>query len=293
MAAVSVLSCLTVTAATPCLADPCPQHEAAERSASTDRPYWRQNLFRRVLADQRFAVTTWWPGEARQWSFSVPLLAGVLAAGTSGGTEAGPDLRLQRVATARPTSGRRSVARAFTRLGDASSGAILLGGSYLVARATDNERLAEATSLSAEALLNSGLWNELLKHGLGRERPAGGAHGEFFQHSPQPGAQVGSFPSGHAMGAFAVATVFAKEYADHRWMPWLAYGTATLISASRVSLGRHFPSDVTIGALLGHSLGRMVLARRDGTTPEDARGRFEVIRDPASDAVGIAYSRRW
>lgn len=271
----------------------CPAVAGAERSAGPDRPYWTQNLFRRVLADQRFAVTRWWPAEARKWSFSAPMLAGVLAAGTSGGAEAGPDLRPQRVVTARTSVGGRSVARGLTRLGDASSGAILLGGSYLIARATDNERLAEVTSLSAEALLNSGLWNELLKHGLDRERPSGGATGEFFQHRPPPGGQAGSFPSGHAMGAFAVATVFAKEYADHRWMPWLAYGSATLISASRVSLGRHFPSDVAIGALLGHSLGRMVLARRDGETPEGARGRFEVIRDPGSGAAGIAYGRRW
>jgi membrane-associated phospholipid phosphatase len=207
--------------------------------------------------------------------------------------EAGPDLRLERAVAARTSAGGADVARRLTRLGDASSGAVLLGGSYLVARFTGNERLAEATSLSAEALLDSGFWNELLKHSLGRARPSGGSRGDFFQYRPPAGGQSGSFPSGHAMGAFAVATVFANEYEDHRWMPWLAYGTATLISVSRVSLGRHFPSDVTVGALLGNSLGRMVLARRDGTAPDGPRGRFDLMADPSARAVGVTFRRRW
>jgi membrane-associated phospholipid phosphatase len=238
-------------------------------------------------------VTTWWGSEARRWQFSGPLLIGGVAAATSSGVESGPDLRLERAIEAGTTNREAAVARGFTRLGDASTGAVLLGGSYLVARWTGNERLAEATSLSAEALLNSGMWNELLKHTLSRTRPAGGNRGAFFQYQPPPGGQSGSFPSGHAMGAFAVATVFADAYDDHRWMPWLAYGTATLISVSRVSLGRHFPSDVMVGALLGNSLGRMVLARRDGTTTDGDRGGFELMADPSGRAIGASFHRRW
>jgi membrane-associated phospholipid phosphatase len=60
-----------------------------------------------------------------------------------------------------------------------------------------------------------------------------------------------SFPSGHVVTAFALAQVFTERYGSHRWVPWLAYGTASLIGFSRVTLESHFPSDVFAGAVLG------------------------------------------
>jgi hypothetical protein len=41
-----------------------------------DRPYWRTNLFKRVITDQKFLVTKWWPQEIKD-----PLFAGTLGAG--------------------------------------------------------------------------------------------------------------------------------------------------------------------------------------------------------------------
>ena len=95
-----------------------------------------------------------------------------------------------------------------------------------------------------------------------------------------------------ALLAFAVATVFAREYRHRKWAPWLAYGSAGLIAASRVALGRHFVSDVVVGAVLGHSFGKMVLTRQYG---EDERpgGRIQPIFDPVTGAPGLAYRYTW
>ncbi|MCS6950105.1 MAG: phosphatase PAP2 family protein, partial [bacterium] len=58
-----------------------------------------------------------------------------------------------------------------------------------------------------------------------------------------------SFPSSHAVNNFAAATLFALFY--RRWVAWLAFGLAVLVSYSRIYLGLHYPSDVLGGAAIG------------------------------------------
>ncbi len=257
---------------------------------SAERPYWKRNLFKRFASDQGYLWRTWSPAEARRLSFSIPLLASVAVA--SGSSQSGIDLEAQRSFEewARPG---HAVASGLTQLGESETAIVLVGGTYLIARWTGHDRMSRATSLSAEALLNSALYGSLLKTVSQRSRPAHGGTGEFFLDRAERGQEPTSFPSGHAMGAFSVAAVFAGEYADRRWVPWLVYGTAGLIGASRVALGRHFPSDVAVGALLGHSLGKMVLTRSGGREGEGEPGRFEPILDSTGRGFGIAYSRSW
>jgi undecaprenyl-diphosphatase len=64
-----------------------------------------------------------------------------------------------------------------------------------------------------------------------------------------------SFPSGHAMSAFAVATTLAA-LAPRTRLPVLAL--AALIAFSRVYLGVHFWLDVLAGAALGAAVGLAV-----------------------------------
>lgn len=57
-----------------------------------------------------------------------------------------------------------------------------------------------------------------------------------------------SFPSGHAAGAFMMATVLNHFY------PFLmipCYAIASIIGVSRVYNGVHYPSDVMAGSALG------------------------------------------
>jgi membrane-associated phospholipid phosphatase len=60
-----------------------------------------------------------------------------------------------------------------------------------------------------------------------------------------------SFPSGHTITAFALADVFVERYQGHRWIPWVAYGMATTVGFSRLTLQAHFPADVFAGGALG------------------------------------------
>jgi membrane-associated phospholipid phosphatase len=71
----------------------------------------------------------------------------------------------------------------------------------------------------------------------------------------------GSFPSGHAIAAFSVATVVSRRYPKHRWLPYVAYGLAGVVGFSRVTLSSHFPSDVFLGAALGYSISRYAVLR--------------------------------
>jgi membrane-associated phospholipid phosphatase len=89
------------------------------------------------------------------------------------------------------------------------------------------------------------------------ELPVAGPYSDTFFHSN--GSIFGngtSFPSGHAMMAFSVATVFARRYREHRWVPYVAYAAASAIAFSRVTTGAHFPSDVFVGSALGFVIAR-------------------------------------
>jgi len=75
----------------------------------------------------------------------------------------------------------------------------------------------------------------------------------FFRNRIHIGS---SFPSGHTIAAFSVATVFARRYRNHRWAPWVAYGLAGTVAFSRLTLREHFPSDVFVGGVLGYAIAR-------------------------------------
>ena len=64
-----------------------------------------------------------------------------------------------------------------------------------------------------------------------------------------------SFPSGHTASSFAAATALSTFYP--KASP-LVFGLAAGVGVSRVHLGHHFPSDVTVGALIGIGTGTLV-----------------------------------
>lgn len=104
--------------------------------------------------------------------------------------------------------------------------------------------MAAAATIYTTALLVG------LKHAAGRERPytPDDGDGGFWEHGT-------SFPSGHTMTAFLIASLLAHRYRQYRWVAWLGYGIATATGILRVTAREHFPSDVAAGGLLGYTLG--------------------------------------
>ncbi len=136
-------------------------------------------------------------------------------------------------------------------------------GVWGLGRLTDEPRTREAARLGAEALIDAGIVNTILKSATMRQRPLEGAgNGNFWQGSGRPWNAGSSFPSGHAIYSWALASVFAHEYSDKKWVPYVAYGLATTICGSRFAARKHFASDVVLGAGMGWFLGHYVYGRR-------------------------------
>ena len=68
-----------------------------------------------------------------------------------------------------------------------------------------------------------------------------------------------SFPSGHAMRSFALATTVAGFYPEKKWVGIVSYSLATMTSVGRIISKEHWTSDVIVGAALGYFIGRGVV----------------------------------
>jgi membrane-associated phospholipid phosphatase len=161
----------------------------------------------------------------------------------------------------------------FETFNDAFSGSITAGeiaivpATFLVVGHFRHNSYAENTALLAgEAYADSAVLDVVLKVATHRLRPSdippSGPFSDTFFNSHVSGAGINtSFPSSHASAAFAVATVFAHRYRHHRWVPWVAYGAASIISFSRTTNQAHFPSDVFLGAALGFTISEFAVLR--------------------------------
>jgi membrane-associated phospholipid phosphatase len=148
---------------------------------------------------------------------------------------------------------------------------------YAIGLARKDTYAQHTVLLAGEAVLDSEILTAVIKDVDRRFRPASVPPGGDFSHSwfqETRGSYlggVGSFPSGHAIAAFSVATVFAKRYPNPRWHVWLAYGVASLVGFSRLSLQSHFSSDVFAGAALGFTIAHYVVLRpRSALVSQDA-----------------------
>jgi membrane-associated phospholipid phosphatase len=139
------------------------------------------------------------------------------------------------------------------------------GGIFITGLVTDDTHAKDTGVATARAVVDSVIMYGALKAILQRERPfSGGAEGKFFTGNWSDG----SFPSGHSMFNWTIASVIAHEYP--KWpVAVVMYGLATATSTYRVTAGVHFPSDVVAGGVLGYLIGRYV-AKQDNHLPGDS-----------------------
>jgi len=124
-------------------------------------------------------------------------------------------------------------------------------GTLIYGFADHNE---QARQNATELFLSIGvstLVNEGLKISFNRERPGDKYPDIIFPSSPTHGK---SFPSGHTALAFNTATTLSLDYP--KWYVVApAYLWASSVGYSRMYLGKHYPSDVLGGAIVGIGSG--------------------------------------
>jgi membrane-associated phospholipid phosphatase len=127
---------------------------------------------------------------------------------------------------------------------------VLMGAAastYLIGRARDSRRGQHLGMDLIEANILSESITQLIKVAVRRERPI-----------RDDGTRAGgfAFPSGHAAGTFAAATVL-QQHLGWKWaVP--TYTIATYVAMSRLVDDRHWASDVVAGATEGIIVGRSV-----------------------------------
>ena len=136
---------------------------------------------------------------------------------------------------------------------------VIIGGLYIGGRLAKDNRLAGTSLTAAKSLIVASVSAGIVKQLTHRHRPF---QDEISDHAnwdgPLSNIEYTSFPSGHSIAAFSMATVYALEYRNTIWVPVLAYTLATGTAVSRLYDNKHWASDVVIGSTLGFVTGRFM-----------------------------------
>ncbi len=161
--------------------------------------------------------------------------------------------------------------------------AALAGGIYLTGLMTKNAEAQEAGIRTAEATVDSVILYASMKAIFQRQRPySGQGEGNFFSGN----WTNGSFPSGHAMFTWTIASTLAHRYHSVP-LDILLYGMASTVSVTRVTASQHFPSDVFVGSVLGYLIGDYVAHKQETGFPIRAENRVKRIPDAILQHVSI------
>jgi membrane-associated phospholipid phosphatase len=236
-----------------------PNGADASSTPRADQPFerpitWKQ-LIPNILDDQKQIWT--FPARILQNNNWVPVLA--VSAVTAGLIAADP----LDTPYFRRTSSFHGFNSVFT--GNATSlGTVLAPVSlYAVGLIRKDSYATKTALLAGEAVADAEILTTVFKAVDRRVRPSDLPSGSKLGDTWFEGKRTsGSFPSGHTIAAFSIATVIARRYSNHRWVPYVAYGLAGLVGFSRITLSAHFPSDVFIGAALGYSISRFSVLRQ-------------------------------
>ena len=127
----------------------------------------------------------------------------------------------------------------------------IVAGSYVYGAWRDNPKGREIGVLGTESLLDSLIVVGVLKEVFRRNRPDEKNPGDFWGGGT-------SFPSGHAMQVWSIASLLDHEFKHNKIVGITAYSLAGIVSAARIAAQKHFASDVVAGGTIGWFIGRYV-----------------------------------
>jgi membrane-associated phospholipid phosphatase len=173
------------------------------------------------------------------------------------------------------TPGKKQVSKHISELGKlyGLGGLALFCGINLLA---NNQKGVQTSVLASQSIFTSLIWVSVLKFGTGRERP-------FYVHQqnetiskwygPKKIGQKAfgkyvydSFPSGHTAIAFSLATTFAHQYPQIKWVAPVSYSLACLVGISRITENKHWATDVIVSSLIGYFCSRQIYLNRGKKT---------------------------
>ena len=127
----------------------------------------------------------------------------------------------------------------------------IVAGCYGYGVLRDRAKAREIGVLGTESLLDGLIVAGILKEATRRNRPDEKNPGDFWGGGT-------SFPSGHAIQMWSIASLVAHEYRHNTIVKVAGYSLAGIVSASRIAARKHFASDVVAGGAIGWFIGRYV-----------------------------------
>lgn len=165
------------------------------------------------------------------------------------------DKKLNRIALSNQNKISTVIADMVEPFGDFGIG--IFPAIYAAGLIGNNKKMQSIGLRGGKAVAIAATTNLILKYAIGRGRPDATTAPQDFRLSWSKKG-YNSMPSGHSSISFAIATAFAEEFADKKWVAPLAYTLAGLTSISRVYDNRHWATDVVVGAALGHFVTKAV-----------------------------------
>jgi len=122
-----------------------------------------------------------------------------------------------------------------------------------------DDYMKETAFMAGESFISANILGTIIKYSVGRARPYTGDGKSKFTPFVFKTSRA-SFPSGHTVSAFSVATVFA-ERSDYDSVKILCYSMASLVAFERVYSDKHWTSDVFLGAAIGYFVAKDIVKK--------------------------------
>uniref|UniRef100_Q025P4 Phosphoesterase, PA-phosphatase related n=1 Tax=Solibacter usitatus (strain Ellin6076) TaxID=234267 RepID=Q025P4_SOLUE len=183
------------------------------------------------------------------------------------------------------SSSQVSVSTWGSRFGSAYSVIPVSAAFYFIGTARHDERFRETGLIAFETLIDANLVAEGIKLVADRARPLESNGRGRFEDSPN-GRWSSSFPSGHAINTWALASVIAHEY-PKPLVYVIAYGLASTVVMARVGARKHFPGDVLAGGAMGWFMGDYVYGKRHNRELDKNRSGARRILDHVRVSAAI------